>query len=94
MRKVCMSAVDNLGADVKNDLQAFAQDLVRIRSISGKEEKIMRFIAAWMEALGYDEVAIDSFGNVLGRVGNGEQYLPSTKRLLDSTLGIVRVSSV
>ncbi len=82
-----MSVVDNLGADVKNDLQAFAQDLVRIKSVSGNEEKIVRFIAAKMEALGYDEVTIDSFGNVLGRVGNGEKAI-----MFDSHVDTVAVN--
>lgn len=82
-----MGAVDTLEADVKSNLQAFAQDLVRIRSVSGDEENIVRFIAAKMEALGYDEVTIDSFGNVLGRVGNGEKAI-----MFDSHIDTVAVN--
>ena len=58
------------------DLLSFAQDLVRIKSYSGQEEQIARFIAAKMEALGFDEVKIDRFGNVLGRVGSGAKVHP------------------
>ena len=57
--------------DVSGDLLAFARELVRIQSYSGQEEAVARAIAAKMEALGYDEVRIDSCGSVLGRVGNG-----------------------
>ena len=65
MRKLMMNEID-----VASDLLAFAQDLVRIKSYSGQEEQIARFIASKMEALGFDEVKIDRYGNVLGRVGN------------------------
>ena len=61
--------------DLDNDLLAFAQDLVRIKSYSGQEEQIARFIASRMETLGFDEVRIDRYGNVLGRVGNGERVI-------------------
>jgi putative selenium metabolism hydrolase len=65
MRKLLMNEVD-----VAGDWLAFAQDLVRIKSYSGQEEQIARFIASKMEALGFDEVKIDRYGNVLGRVGS------------------------
>jgi putative selenium metabolism hydrolase len=65
---------------------AFAQDLVRIKSYSGQEEQIARFIASKMEALGFDEVIIDRYGNVLGRVGDGERVI-----LFDSHTDTVNV---
>ena len=61
--------------DMTNDLLAFAQDLVRIKSYSGQEEQIARFIASRMETLGFDEVRIDRYGNVLGRVGSGDRII-------------------
>ena len=74
------------GIDVTDDLLSFAQDLVRIRSISGQEEQIARFIASKMEILGFDEVGIDRFGNVLGRIGNGSKVI-----LFDSHTDTVNV---
>ncbi len=74
------------GVDVTNDLLAFAQGLVRIQSYSGQEEQAARFIAARMQALGYDEVRIDRYGNVLGRIGDGEKAI-----LFDSHLDTVQV---
>ena len=82
MRKLMMD-----GVDVTNDLLAFAQELVRIKSYSGQEEQVARKIAAKMEALGYDEVKIDRYGNVLGRVGNGERVI-----LFDSHTDTVSVT--
>ena len=61
--------------DVSHDLLTLAQELVRIKSLSGRERQIARFIASKMEALGFDEVKIDRYGNVLGRVGEGERVI-------------------
>ncbi len=82
MKKQIMDAL----AAVKEDLVKFTQDLVRIKSYSGQEEEIIRFIAEKMNALGYDEVLIDAMGNVLGRIGNGEKVI-----MFDSHVDTVEV---
>jgi putative selenium metabolism hydrolase len=74
------------GLDVADDLLAFTADLVRIKSFSGQEEQAARFITSKMKALGYDEVMIDRFGNVLGRIGVGPKVI-----LFDSHLDTVNV---
>ena len=74
------------GRDVAGDLLDFTRGLVRIQSYSGEEELVARCIAAKMEGLGYDEVLIDRFGNVLGRIGNGEKLI-----LFDSHTDTVKV---
>ncbi len=74
------------GRDISTELIEFACDLVRIQSYSGQEGNAARFTAARMDALGYDEVKIDRFGNVLGRIGQGEK-----KILLDSHTDTVSV---
>ncbi len=82
MRKISID-----GQDVSRDLLSFAQDLVRIESFSGMEAQLARFIASKMKALGYDEVKIDRFGNVVGRIGRGER-----KILFDSHMDTVTVN--
>jgi len=72
---------------VETDLIALAQDLVRIKSYTGQEEEIIRFITKKMEALGYDEVRIDAMGNVLGRMGSKGKSL-----LFDSHIDTVNVT--
>lgn len=52
-------------------LVAFAAELVAVESPSGSEERAIALVAERMRALGYDEVRIDGFGNVLGRIGSG-----------------------
>ena len=81
-----MSSLRINGRDITDDLLAFTQELVRIQSYSGQEEQIARCIASKMEQLGYDEVKIDRFGNVLGRVGNGKKVI-----LFDSHTDTVKV---
>ena len=75
------------GIDVTGDLLSFAQNLVRIKSYSGQEEQVARFIASKMRALDFDEVRIDRFGNVVGRVGGGERAI-----LFDSHTDTVEVT--
>lgn len=75
------------GMDMTDDLLAFAKDLVRIKSYSGQEEQIARFIASKMKTLGFDEIKIDRYGNVLGRIGDGERII-----LFDSHIDTVTVT--
>lgn len=75
------------GLDVSNDLLLFTQELVRINSYSGQEGEIARFIASKMKALNFDEVKIDRYGNVLGRVGDGGKVI-----LFDSHMDTVNVT--
>jgi putative selenium metabolism hydrolase len=75
------------GIDVSHDLLAFAQSLVSVRSYSGHEEGAARLIAAKMQALAFDQVDIDRYGNVLGRVGDGQRSI-----LFDSHTDTVEVT--
>ncbi len=49
----------------------FLREIVAIPSLSGEEEEVIRRIARQMVSLGFDEVTIDSFGSVIGRIGDG-----------------------
>jgi len=82
-----MSTSDLITPEVKQELVEFTQSLIRIKSMSGQEEEIIRFIEKKMKALGYDEVIIDSMGNLLGRIGNGEKSI-----LFDSHVDTVAVN--
>lgn len=75
------------GKNLAEDLVAFTAGLVQIRSYSGEEGDAIRYIKAKMEALGYDEVTIDRYGNVIGRVGSGEKIV-----LFDSHIDTVQVN--
>lgn len=59
----------------------FTQSLVRAQSFSGQEGQAAKVVAEWMSTLGYDQVEVDEFGNVIGRVV-GERRGGSDKRVL------------
>jgi putative selenium metabolism hydrolase len=82
-----MNKLDLISPEVQKELIEFTQSLVRIKSISGQEGEIVKFIEKRMKALGYDEVIIDAMGNLLGKIGNGEKAI-----LFDSHVDTVEVN--
>ena len=72
--------------EVKTGLIDFAQNLVRIKSLSGQEEEIIKCIENKMKDIGYDEVVIDPMGNVIGRIGSGKKTI-----MFDSHIDTVEV---
>lgn len=82
-----MSASDLVTPQLGKDLLEFAQGLVRIKSISGQEGAVIQFIREKMLALGFDEVRLDSMGNLLGRIGRGGKSI-----LLDAHVDTVAVN--
>ena len=70
----------------KNNLVNFLADIVSIESITCNEEKVVNRVKKEMEFLGYDEVISDSFGNIIGRIGNGPKIL-----VFDAHLDVVDV---
>jgi len=55
---------------------AFAQDLVRIPGLSGKEGEVAGRILLEMKDLGYDETRVDDLGNVIGVVRGSDGGAP------------------
>lgn len=53
----------------------FLQDIIRIKSLSCEEKKVVERIADEMRKVGFDEVRVDGLGNVIGRVGNGPRVV-------------------
>lgn len=71
----------------KTDLTTFLQAMVKTASFSGMEGNLAQALAHEMTHVGFDEVEIDDYGNVIGQIGNGE--LPHLLYLADmDTVGI------
>jgi len=68
------------------ELIGFAQDLVRIKSMTGDEEEIITVLEKKMTDIGYDEITVDAMGNLVGRIGDG-----NNKILFDSHVDTVDV---
>jgi putative selenium metabolism hydrolase len=79
--------IENLCNALEDEVIGFTRELIRIQSTTHNEETIVRFICEKMKSLGYDEVIIDDFGNVVGRIGNGD-----TKILFDCHCDTVEVN--
>lgn len=78
--------MDKIPAEFQAELIDFTQSLVRIKSTSGQEEKVIRLIENKMKALGYEEITIDAMGNILGKFGRGPRSI-----LFDSHVDTVDV---
>jgi putative selenium metabolism hydrolase len=59
----------------------FTQQLVRMQSLSGQEGKVASLVQEWMAALGFDDVQVDIYGNVIGRI-DGQGGEGGARRLL------------
>ena len=53
----------------RSELVRLTQDMVRIESLSGKEEELAKLVSERMRALGFDQVQIDEVGNAVGVIG-------------------------
>ncbi len=62
-------------AQMAAEAVGFFQELVRTPSLSGREGEVIALIRDRMTSLAFDEVRIDPFGNVLGRIGAGPRTL-------------------
>jgi putative selenium metabolism hydrolase len=81
-----MASSDLLTPELQKELIEFTQSLIQIKSLSGQEREVIQVLEQKMKALGYDEVLIDSMGNLLGRIGNGGKSI-----LFDSHVDTVDV---
>ncbi len=65
---------DYLSKEEEN-LVGFLSEIIDIKSITGKEEAVIRRVKEEMERSGFDEVMVDSIGNVAGRIGSGPKTI-------------------
>ncbi|MFH0848497.1 MAG: M20/M25/M40 family metallo-hydrolase [archaeon] len=71
-----IDAVDRSIEAQKNELVTFAQDLIRMPSVSGDEEACANLIRSRMTNLGYDNVVVDKIGNVIGTIEGTNRESP------------------
>jgi len=64
----------------------FLRDMVAIPSTSQNEKDVVLRVKKEMEKCGFDEVEIDGFGNILGRIGKGSHVIAMDAHL--DTVGV------
>ena len=78
--------IEEILQPLQDEIIAFAQALVRTKSMTCEEKAVAELVEKQMQKLGFDDVSMDSIGNVLGRIGQGEKTL-----LFDSHMDTVSV---
>jgi putative selenium metabolism hydrolase len=59
----------------QDSIVRFLSELIETKSITGSEGEAAARVQAEMEDAGFDEVIIDSIGNVVGRIGTGPKTI-------------------
>ena len=68
---------------------ALCQELIRQRSYSGEEAGVVKILSAYMKEMGFDEVTIDRYGNLIGCIKGSR---PGKKILFDGHIDTVPVT--
>jgi putative selenium metabolism hydrolase len=75
----------------KNELVHYCQELIKCQSYSGQEAKVGARLADAFKELGFDEVTVDQYGNVIGRIKGSR---PGKAILFDGHIDTVPVPDV
>ena len=59
----------------RNNCAQFLRNMCSIPGTSNKEGPVIERIKKEMKKVGFDEIKIDKYGNVLGRIGNGKHVI-------------------
>jgi len=89
---VQMKLDERFHAAAKRDTEPIAQflaDVISIPSLSRDEDGVVQRIGNEMTELGFDEVIVDGFGSVIGRIGNGP-----VKLVYDSHIDVVDIGDL
>ena len=73
--KEIISKISTLSEKYRDYTATNLSKLVQIKSLSTGEKEVQLELKRQMKEAGFDEVKIDSLGNVIGRIGNGKTIL-------------------
>ncbi|MDS0524617.1 YgeY family selenium metabolism-linked hydrolase [Clostridium sp. SHJSY1] len=74
----------------KEKLIKLCEDIIRIESYSGNEGKVVRCLEENMKSLGFDEVIIDKYGSIIGKIKGNK---PGNKVLFDAHIDTVPIGN-
>lgn len=73
-------------ADAHDDILKFFREIVAIPSLDSDIEAVGKRVGEEMTRLGFDQVFVDKYGSIVGRIGDGEKII-----LFDSHLDTVGI---
>lgn len=76
----------------KNKVIKLSQDLIRMPSRSGREDKAVKVLKSFFQVNGFDEVIIDKYGNCIGHI-KGKKSGKGKKLLFDGHIDTVAVNN-
>lgn len=79
-----------LNAERKEEVIGLAKALVGQQSYSGHEDGVVKELKKYLEANGFDEVTIDKYGNIIGKIAGNR---PGKKVLFDGHIDTVPVAN-
>lgn len=85
-----MKLENKLACNVENyrgDILKFLKDIINIPSVTLNEEKVALRIKKEMDKVGCDYSFVDDFGNVIGKIGNGEKIIVIESHIDTSNIG-------
>ncbi len=77
--------------NIDTELVELCQSLIRQPSLSGQEEKVVKVIRRKMEDLGFDEIHIDDYGNIIGGIFGKR---PGKTVVMDGHIDTVDISDI
>lgn len=69
---------------------ALCQELIKAQSYSGQEDKVVEALKRNFEAMGFDDVIVDGYGNIIGHIKGNK---PGKKVLFDGHIDTVPVTN-
>ncbi|MGB0386345.1 MAG: YgeY family selenium metabolism-linked hydrolase, partial [Ardenticatenaceae bacterium] len=85
MQELITQVSDKVAA-ANDDILKFFREIVAIPSMNNEIEEVGQRIGEEMKKLGFDDVYVDKFGSIVGRIGNGEKII-----LFDSHIDTVGI---
>lgn len=80
-----------LNEKTRIEIIKFAQELIRIPSLSGREKEVAYLIKNKIADLGFDEVWMDRYGNVIGRIQGSDTTDGCKKIVFDGHMDTVDI---
>ena len=67
--------IDRLVKKYEQEVIELTQNLIQIKSLSGKEKAMIDFLEKRLLEIGFDDVTIDEMGNLIGKLGDGSKII-------------------